>query len=128
MNRQKIFFIIILIIAAFVVVSYLLFQLIFPKKSIPVTSNTPEALPKNQIVDQEQLNRDSKVGQLIHQLPYSGQFFTMDYSFSSNQFVVTIQQGQESQSNQELDLFLKQNGIENRSWIKNLTFITKIND
>lgn len=71
--------------------------------------------------DQNQLRKDELVGELIKKLPHRGTTFTFIYEISINQFLLSLPAGREESGNIEFDQFLKNNQIENRDWLKNLT-------
>ena len=90
----------------------------------PTTSvTTPKQGEQYQSVsdsDQEQIRKDSLVGQLLSKLPYTGTNFSLKYMYSTNQFIATLKTGQEEVGGGQLDAFLQANQIESRSWLKNL--------
>lgn len=66
------------------------------------------------------IQHDSAVGTLLNKLPYKGTNFSMSYDFDTNSFVVIINKFNQDEGNKEFDTFLKNNGVMDRSWIKNL--------
>lgn len=68
----------------------------------------------------EKNRQEFLVGKLIEKLPYSGANFSLYYDFSKNQFILYVNPSASSEGNAEFDAFLKQNGVESRSWIKDL--------
>lgn len=79
-----------------------------------------EAYQSISTADEEQIKKDEIITQLIKKLPYLGTNFSFNYNLSINQFVLVLKTGQEQEGNAEFDKFLKDNQIENRSWLKNL--------
>lgn len=67
---------------------------------------------------------DFKTTNLINKLPYSGNNFSLFYSFSTNQFTLYINPNNQSEGNSEFDSFLKSNDVADRSWIQNLVITT----
>jgi len=65
-------------------------------------------------------NQEEKVGQLLNKVPYQGTNFKLVFDSSSSEFVVTINQNNKTQGETEFENFLKQNQIEDKSWIRNL--------
>ncbi len=80
--------------------------------AFPGVKNTPE--------DTEQSRRSYLVGDLIEKLPYSGKNFSLYYILNTSQFVLYISPRDSTGGNNEFDAFLKQNGVDDRSWIENL--------
>lgn len=92
-----------------------------PLPPVPAQGETyQESLPKIREEEKEFLRESSQVGVLIQKLPFLGKNFSLTYDITTNQFLVTIGAGQEEEGHRELDQFLKENGIEDRSWLKNL--------
>lgn len=73
--------------------------------------------------ENEQLRRDTLIGNLLNSLPYEGKHLLLSYNISTNRFVATMKKDDEANANDELDVFLRSNGIEDRSWIKNLVVV-----
>ena len=71
--------------------------------------------------DQAMINRDNTVGEFIKHLPYSGKTFRLYYDIDTNSFIVSFLKSQFSQANADFDKLLKDNGIQNRNWLYNLT-------
>lgn len=70
--------------------------------------------------EEEEISRDSLVGELLNLIPYKGSNFTLDYSFTNNHFILILDKGSESEGNQEFDQFLKNNNVLDRNWIRNI--------
>jgi hypothetical protein len=68
----------------------------------------------------EALDQSYLVGKLADKLPYYGTNFNFYYSYSRNIFMLYLKPANKQAGNVEFDAFLKQNGVNNRSWIKNL--------
>lgn len=67
-----------------------------------------------------QIKKDALVGQLLSKLPYHNDFFTLSYDYSTNKFFLILDQAHSDEANKKFDEFLKENGILDRSWIRNL--------
>lgn len=74
---------------------------------------------------QKMLDKDAAIGKLLSKLPYEGNLFTLEYSYQSNVFTLSLSPSNQSQANQEFDQFLKSNSIENRNWLYNLKVVQK---
>jgi hypothetical protein len=70
--------------------------------------------------EQIELDKSSKLGSLIPKLPYNGSFFSFAYDFSKSSFILTLDKNNIAQGNNNFDVFLKTNGIQDRSWFINL--------
>lgn len=70
-----------------------------------------------------QLKYDSLVGQLEDRLPYSGTNFSLIHNFDNGTITAVMNRDAAQAGNQELDSYLKSQGIESRDWIKNLVII-----
>lgn len=125
--------IILLVFLIFLIILFVVVIFILNTKNNKVkTSPTPTPF-KNQLQDtalpgarndpqnEEENRRSFLVGSLINILPYHGRNFSFYYNFSTNQFILYINPAAVSQGNTEFDAFLKQNHVEARSWIENLT-------
>lgn len=66
--------------------------------------------------EKETLTRESAIGMLLKKLPYSGTNFKMEHDYGKVQYVVTIPQAREKEGNEELDAFLKENNVADKSW------------
>lgn len=64
--------------------------------------------------------RQEAEGQLINKLPYTGKNFSLTYDTSSDTFYAVINPDNTNQGNQELDDYLKSQGISDRNQIKKL--------
>lgn len=69
---------------------------------------------------QEEAYRSSKVGELVDIVPFKGNLFSLEYSYETAKFTVTLQQGQLPQANAEFDAFLNEHGVESQDWIEDL--------
>ncbi|EKD84573.1 MAG: hypothetical protein ACD_38C00193G0002 [uncultured bacterium] len=85
--------------------------------SRPVGGESYQKVTKD---DLDQFRKDSLVSKLIKMLPYTGTNFSLEYDYSTNRFFYALTSGQEARGNEELDLFLKNNQVESRTWLKNL--------
>ncbi|MBP9719579.1 MAG: hypothetical protein KBD46_03840 [Candidatus Levybacteria bacterium] len=80
-------------------------------------------------IDQEEkaiIQQDQKVAKFLTKLPMQGINFIAAYDIDTNKVRVTIPTSKSAEGEKEFDDFLKANGIENRSWIQNLSvqFVT----
>lgn len=73
------------------------------------------------IKNKEELAKRAAVGRLLTKLPYQGTLFSMRYDYTSNMFYVALTKSNQVQSNQEFDLFLKNNGVDSETWVTPLT-------
>lgn len=64
------------------------------------------------------IEKEAAVGRLLDLLPYTGENFRMENDYKNAQFIVTIPKTKEEEGNIEFDAFLKQNGVAERSWIR----------
>lgn len=64
------------------------------------------------------IEKEAAVGRLLDLLPYQGKDFRMESDYKNAQYVVTIPKDKEKEGNAEFDTFLKQNGVAERSWIR----------
>ncbi len=68
-----------------------------------------------------QINRDATVGQLVKKLPYSGQYFRFYFDYPTARFILELDSNHIDEGNKNFDAFLKENKVEERSWVQNLT-------
>ena len=94
---------------------------ITPNHVGPGGSNSYVQTPKQQTQQQ----RQALVSQLINKVPYNGKYFSLNYNFNDAKFILTLSSNNLVQANTEFDSFLKQNGIQSRSWFTNLETYTK---
>lgn len=75
-----------------------------------------------EIENSEQTEREKgqQVGKLLSAMPYKGTYFSIVFDFDSVDFVVELDKAHSTEANQEFDAYLLKNGIQSRSWIKNL--------
>ncbi len=134
-------YILVIVVVSGIIISYIYLQFLAPSKIIktpplPPIYFTPTATPFitpipsptkieyqgiKQIIteeDQTKINQQLKVYELTKKLPFAGKNFNLSYDLSTNTFTATLANNV-SLANQELDEFLKSNGVE-RSWIKHL--------
>ncbi len=71
--------------------------------------------------DREEINKDALVGKLLKRLPYEGKDFILSYSYRKNTFTANLRASKEVVARQELVGFLKENQIEDTSWLNNYT-------
>lgn len=79
-----------------------------------------QSVRKIQEEEKQAIYESSQVGKLLDILPYTGTNFSLSYSYSKNVFTLVLNGQNQSLGNAEFDRFLQQQGIQNRSWIKNL--------
>ncbi len=70
--------------------------------------------------DKTEREQGQLVGKLLSVVPYKGTYFSIVFNYDSVDFVVELNQSHLTEANQEFDAFLLKNGIQSRSWIKNL--------
>lgn len=126
---KKRFFVLLIIL---VILVFILILVYFSSKLGGGSSSFPTPTPAGSISFPEDFNTASPedikkakesylVGQLIPALPHHGTNFSLYYDFSKNQFILYLNPFATSEGSVEFDAFLKQNGVEDRSWIENLT-------
>ncbi len=89
----------------------------------PKTSETgvdlerdPEKIKKSQ--------ESSDVMSLLNQTPHYGENFAFFYDYDGNFFTLYINPNNISSGNAEFDKFLKENGVDDRSWIYDLRTVS----
>lgn len=65
-------------------------------------------------------NRGYKLSKLGAKLPYTGTNFSLSYDLNEDEFTLYINPSAQKEGNDELNNYLKENGIESLSWITNL--------
>lgn len=75
-------------------------------------TSTPES--------EEAAGRSEILGELLNRLPFEGQYFSLNYDFSTNAFTATFNSKELARANREFDEFLKQNNVPSRDWLYNL--------
>lgn len=100
---------------------------------IPYTSPAPNQNDYSQqyidqmekiLIDQKKsIDKNQQVGKLLEKMPYSGKFFTLKFDFEKANFIVTFNLQKRTEAEEEFDDYLKNQGIEDRSWIDNLVTI-----
>jgi len=81
------------------------------------------AISKPSKSGQIELNKDSALGNLVSKLPYTGRYFYFVYDFPKGSFVLTLDKNNITQGNSNFDAFLRNNGIQDRSWFINLSVV-----
>jgi len=94
-----------------------------PTKSYtaPIPGNTThyqKTFEQSDASQKSRLQHDTLVAKLLHKLPYSQKEFSLTYDFQTNEFYLTLHDT--THGNTAFNAFLKQNGIQDRSWIQNL--------
>jgi hypothetical protein len=69
----------------------------------------------------QMIDRDRKIGQFIKKLPHRAENFSLIYDIDTNSFIAELSSARRAQANRELDQFLQENGIMERSWLYNFT-------
>lgn len=142
--RKNWFYIFITIIVTMMFLSYLYLQFFLKQPNPPATpivisqitpspppqlptetisSPTPEYQGIKQVIPEEaktEMAQQLIINQMIANLPYTGNNFSLSYSLSDNTFTVRLKEG--TASAQEFDSFLKDHGILERSWLKNINY------
>lgn len=87
--------------------------------NIPADSKQYKAT-REKIADIEEslIRKEAAVGSLLDLLPYQGINFKIENDYANTQYVVTVNKGKEKEGNEEFNNFLKQNGVAERSWIR----------
>jgi hypothetical protein len=67
------------------------------------------------LTEAPELERRKKSGALLDVIPYKGKLFTFDYDYSKGAYRVTF-----NKDNAEFNSWLKEHGIEDKSWLFNL--------
>jgi hypothetical protein len=62
----------------------------------------------------------TEISSLIQRLPYRGTYFSLYYNYSDDIFILFLDKNKSAAGETEFENFLKQNGILDKSWIKNL--------
>ena len=134
--RKKIIIIFFICLLFFVLICVFFFYVIgggknnnlFPTPTLiptPVTQQGSLTGARNSPQDQEKNRRSFLVGSLIDKLPYYGKNFSIIYDTSINVFFLYLNPSNIAGGNKDFDAFLKQNGIDERSWVENITIINK---
>jgi hypothetical protein len=80
----------------------------------------------NVSTDQKILNEQgAAVSALILKTPYKGNGFSLDFNFTTGRFILILNSNNLVGANSEFDNFLKQNGVQSRTWFTNLDVYTK---
>lgn len=104
-----------------------------PKKEPALETPFPASSLQNRSLPNPPWSADSKekarrsylVGKLINILPYGTTLFTLSYDIDKDLFALSLKKDSVEDANKSFDLFLKENGIESRTWIENLTVLYK---
>jgi hypothetical protein len=130
----------IIILACIIFISFIFFS-VSPSPSSPSPIPSVSTLPTQRIIDNrsielhpaqgvyqtissaaaEQIDKDTKIGQLIKKLPHRSENFSLVYDIDTNSFIVELSTARRTQANRELDQFLQENSIMNQDWLYNLT-------
>ena len=73
--------------------------------------------------EQIELDKQSKLGDLINVLPHQESYFGLVYDFDKSVFVLSLSKTNIQQGNTDFDLFIKSHGFKDRSWFTNLTTV-----
>lgn len=90
--------------------------------------STEKYLRSAQKVAEEQkelIRHEEVVAKLANKLPYNGDYFTLFFDHSTSKFYLTLDKNNVGEANKKFDEFLKENGILDRSWIRNLVSKSK---
>lgn len=94
------------------------------KTPIPLQKNLPQSSYPNKYSwdsqKQEKARRSFILGKLAAKLPYTGLLFSLSYDIDSDFFNLVINKNNTVGASEELNSFLKKNGVEEKSWIENL--------
>lgn len=94
---------------------------------LPESVRKQESQPNNYVFDEtgeETARREYLLGELINKLPRQGNNFTLSYDFSDDNFILSLGENEEA-GNRNFESFLRQNNIEDKSWIKNLKIVPR---
>jgi hypothetical protein len=94
---------------------------------VPKQEDTNAVSGVSQDTDPAQIEANRRSGLvygLIEKTPYIGKNFSFYYSFSNDQFTVYINNKNFKAGEEEFENFLKQNGVDDKSWITNLVTTT----
>lgn len=70
--------------------------------------------------EKEYMYQSSKAGELLDRIPYEGQSFSLDYDYATFEYVLTVSKKNQAQGIIEFEEYLKENEIEDSSWLKHL--------
>lgn len=127
MNKKDIRILTITIIIAIVfvmvgIVALQFFLTTAPQPNPLDVKNVSEGgVPTSSPQEAEQNKKSFQVGLLINQLPYKDQYFSLSYNDANSTFSLYIDPSHKQEGNAQLDTFLKKNGVENQSWLQNLS-------
>jgi hypothetical protein len=65
--------------------------------------------------EEAELQQAKKVGELLDEIPYQGENFTLDYSFETFSFVLTLDQDAVAEGNAEFESYISRQGIEKKA-------------
>lgn len=65
-------------------------------------------------------NQDYLVSKLMNIVPYRGKHFSFDFNFDSATFLLALDKTTIDEGNVEFETFLKQNGVQGKSWLGKL--------
>lgn len=94
---------------------------------LPITPNqNPTYLETIEQIQKEEapsLDRKSKVGSLINELPHTEETFILEYSFDTFDFVLTLDQNTKKQGFEDFRVYLQSQGIDQVSWLTNMKIV-----
>lgn len=76
-------------------------------------------------IENDASKRVDAVQAIRTKLPHQGNNFSLSYDFDSNVYTAVISSANAVAGNQELDAFLRANGINDRSWMPDLVIVTQ---
>jgi hypothetical protein len=87
----------------------------------PINTGTavPNSIPTN--IPSDYPKNTTTISKLIENLPHAGINFYLSYNYSDDSFLLLLSSSKSASGEAELETFLKQNGVLDRSWLKNLT-------
>lgn len=134
--KKNFIYILFVLVIITIVVSTLYFQ-VFSKKDVfkpnvltqprvetpqnPVPGGVYEYSSPKQV---EIRSKQASVSAMLVKLPYQGKYFYLYYQYNTGTFILELQKGKESLGEKEYEKFLKENGIEDRTWIQKI--ITRV--
>lgn len=129
-KNKEAFLILLAVFLAAVVFALVIIIAFFPSKNPSAPTTVPGASKADNLIpsspqDIIKMNNQYMVGQLIKLTPYNGKNFSLYYSFNDSLFTLYLNPANQNEGNKEFDLFLKKNGIDDRSWFDNLQTTTQ---
>lgn len=123
MKKRSFYLLVLFCVVLFLAFLLLIFNLITSTpRNIPITptpTNVPPGSSKTEYEMAEPI-KGEEISKLIDKTPYKGAYFSFTYEPNEALFYLYIDPANESRGNKEFNEFLKQNGIDDRTLIKDL--------